>query len=221
MVERRRYTMIAGITLVVVAGAFLFSCRESLLQAAGDYLVIQDNLHAADVIAVVSGPDDRTDYAIDLYQRGLGARLFFTGGWCDTIQGLHGERGKARALAQGVPEAAIAVDDTEVTSTYAEAVRLNAYIDALPTWVQSVIIVSDPYHMRRARWTYQRVLPQETNVQMAPVPFGLSPYQRQWWRDAASTQFVKDEYLKMVYYLARYQFSTGQIQEWLASLDQS
>jgi hypothetical protein len=55
---------------------------------------------------------------------------------------------------------------------------------------------------------------------MAPVPCELSPYRRQWWRDAATARYVKDEYLKLVYYLLRYRLSSGKAQEWLASLDQ-
>ena len=151
----RKTSMIAGMTVAVVAGALLLSFREQLLLAIGDYLVIQDNLHPADVIAVISGPDDRTDHAIELYKRGLGARLFFTGGWCDTIQGVHALRGQEHAIAQGVPRSDIAIDSAHVISTYEEAVRLKAYIDKSPGLVKSVIIVSDPYHMRRARWAYR------------------------------------------------------------------
>jgi hypothetical protein len=54
---------------------------------------------------------------------------------------------------------------------------------------------------------------------MAPVPFEVSPYQRRWWNDGASRAYVKDEYLKMAYYVARYQLSWGPLKEWLASFD--
>jgi hypothetical protein len=54
---------------------------------------------------------------------------------------------------------------------------------------------------------------------MAPVPFEMSPYQRRWWTDAASHRYVKDEYQKLAYYVARYQLSWGPLKEWLASFD--
>jgi hypothetical protein len=73
--------------------------------------------------------------------------------------------------------------------------------------------------MRRARWTYRRVLGNQVSVHMAPVPFEVSPYQRHWWIDEATRKYVRDEYGKTIYYVARYQFAWGPLKEWLASLD--
>ena len=64
-------------------------------------------------------------------------------------------------MAQGIPPDNIALDDSEVTSTYGEVVRLREFIALSATHVRSVIVVSDPYHMRRARWTYEKVLGDE------------------------------------------------------------
>jgi uncharacterized SAM-binding protein YcdF (DUF218 family) len=204
---------------VVLACATLFLARRPILLAVGDFLVVRDDLRPADVIAVISGPDDRTDYAIQLYKQGYGKQIFFTGGWCPVIQGNHAERGKERALEQGVPPQAIATDGSPVNSTYSEAVRLKEFIAESEAPIQSVIVVSDPHHMRRARWTYRLLLGDQVSIQMAPVPFELSPYQRRWWTDEESRQYVKNEYLKIAYYYARYQFSWGPVREWLASLD--
>jgi uncharacterized SAM-binding protein YcdF (DUF218 family) len=205
---------------VVLLWAILFLARKPMLLAIGDFLVVQDELHPADVIHVISGPDDRTDYAIQLYQQGHGGQIFFTGGWCKFHNYYHGQHGRKRALEQGIPLEAMTIDDSRVTSTYSEVVRLKEFIAQTQAPVQSVIVVSDPHHMRRARWTYRRVLGDSVRVQMAPVPFELSPYQRRWWTDEESRRYVRDEYRKMVYYLARYQFSWGPLREWLASLDQ-
>jgi uncharacterized SAM-binding protein YcdF (DUF218 family) len=205
---------------VALLGTILFLARRPILLAIGDFLLVQDELHPADVIHVISGPDDRTDYAIQLYQQGYGGRIFFTGGWCTFHNYYHGQHGRERALEQGVPLEAIAMDDSPVTSTYAETVRLKEFMAGTQVPLQSVIVVSDPHHMRRARWTSRRVLDDSVRVQMAPVPFELSPYQRHWWLDEESRHYVGAEYRKMVYYLARYQFSWGPLREWLASLDQ-
>jgi len=200
-------------------GATLLLAHEPILQAIGDHLVVQDALQPADVIHIIAGADYRAEYAIRLYQEGYGKRLFFTGGWCPEIQGEHGEWGRALALARGVPAGAIVTDDTDVTSTYAEVLRLRAYIAQSPEPIRSVIVVSDPFHMRRVQWTCWRVLGPGIRVQMAPVPFELTPYQRRWWADPASRQYVGEEYLKAVYYIARYQLAFGRLKEWLASLD--
>jgi uncharacterized SAM-binding protein YcdF (DUF218 family) len=185
----------------------------------GKYLVVQDQLSPAEVIHVIAGEDYRTDYAIQLYKQGFANQIFFTGGWCNTHQYNHGQHGMERALSQGVPEAAIAFDESPVTSTYEEAERLATFIDGSPRTIESVVVVSDPYHMRRARWTYRRVLGKNVAVQMAPVPFERTPYRLRWWDDYQSKRYVKDEYLKYFYYITRYQLSWGWIREWLASYD--
>jgi uncharacterized SAM-binding protein YcdF (DUF218 family) len=208
------------ISTAVLLGAALFLLQERILLAIGDFLVVQDELHPADVIHVISGPDDRTDYAIQLYQRGYARYLFFTGGWCTFHNYYHGQHGRERALEQGIPPEAVAIDDSPVTSTYSETVELKEFIARSKAPIHSVIVVSDPYHMRRADWTYRYVLGDQISLQMAPVPFELSPYRRRWWTDEASRKYVKDEYLKMAYYYARYQLSWGPLQGWLASLDQ-
>lgn len=204
---------------IVLLGTTLFLIHERILLAIGDFLVIQDELQPADVIHVISGSDDRTDYAIQLYQQGYARQIFFTGGWCVFHNYYHGQHGQQRALEQGVPSEAIAFDDSQVISTYDEALRLKEYIAGSQTPIRSVIVVSDTFHMRRARWTYRHVLGEQISIQMAPVPFELSPYQRRWWTDDESRQYVKEEYLKMAYYYARYQLSWGPLKKWLASFD--
>jgi uncharacterized SAM-binding protein YcdF (DUF218 family) len=211
------FIVFAFLFLLIVV---IFLAHDPILLAFGDFLVIQDDLQPADVIHVIAGRDHRTDYAIELYKQDYGKQIFFTGGWCDT-HGYHGERGRRLALEQGVLLESIAIDDTEVNSTYAEAERLKIFVDQSLVPVHSVIVVSDPFHMRRARWTYHKLLGDRIELQMAPVPFDLSPYQRRWWTGWESKMMVMDEYQKIAYYYARYQFSWGSLREWLASLDQN
>ena len=218
-IPNMRHLIISASALIIGTVLFLALAREPILLAIGDLLIVRDELYPADVIHVIAGLDHRTDYGIQLYQQDYGKKLFFTGSRCPPIQGNHAEHGKERAIEQGVLPQAIAIDGSDVTSTYAEAVRLKEFISDSPIPVDSVIIVSDPHHMWRARWAYQKVLGDQVNVQMAPVPFDLAPYQRRWWSDEESRKFVKDEYLKIAYYYSRYQLSWGPLKEWLASLD--
>jgi uncharacterized SAM-binding protein YcdF (DUF218 family) len=205
--------------LVLLLCIILFLAHEQVLLAVGSFLVIQDDLQPADLIHVIAGEDDRTEVAVQLYKQGYGKKIFFTGGWCTFHNYYHGQHGRELALQQGVPAEAIALDDSWVTSTYSEVVKLKEFLALSPTPIRSVIVVSDAYHMRRVRWTTGRLLGDDVRVQMAPVPFEVSPYQRRWWTDGASRAYVRDEYLKMTYYIARYQLSWGPLQEWLASFD--
>jgi len=214
---RRTRTMITiAVVLVVV---LLFVAHEPILLAVGDFLVIQDALQPADVIHVISGPDDRTDYAIQLYKLGYGKQIFFTGGWCASHGYYHGQHGTERAEAQGIEPESIAIDERQVISTYAEAVLLKELIAKSQVPIRSVIVVSDVFHGRRAVWTYHLLLGDVVSVQFAPVPFEASTYQRRWWTDKASQRYVRDEYVKLAYYYVRYRLSWGPLQQWLASLD--
>jgi len=205
--------------ILVVIASVLLLFHDLILLQIGNYLVIEDDLSPAGVVHVIAGEDYRTDHAIQLYKQGHAKQIFFTGGWCNTHQYHHGQHGRDRALSFGVPPEDIVYDDTPVKSTYDEAVLLKAYIDARQPAVKSVIIVSDPYHMRRARWTYRQVLGKEITVTMSPVPFENTPYKTEWWSDWASRNYVKEEYLKGFYYILRYQVSWGPVKEWLASFD--
>jgi uncharacterized SAM-binding protein YcdF (DUF218 family) len=202
-------------------GAAFYLTHERILLAMGDFLVVRDTLKPADVIHVIAGEDHRTDYAIQLFRQGFGRTLYFTGGWCPFHNQNHGDRAKIRTLQQGVPLEVVAIDDFPVKSTYEEVLRLKKFMKQSQVSLCSVIVVSDSFHSRRARWTYRKILGEEVRVQMAPVSFELSPYKRDWWTDRASRQFLKEEYLKIIYYHLRYQLSWGSVKEWLASLDKN
>lgn len=185
----------------------------------GDYLVVESPLDKVDVLHVIAGDDERVAYAIRLYNEGYAGRLFFTGGWCDVLQDEHGRLAREQALEAGVPEAAIVIDDTPVTSTYMEAQRLKMWMDQQPTAVESVMVVSDPFHMRRVKWTYRWLLGKHVRLEMAPEPFGMSLHQRRWWLDDGSRRMVGSEYLKLGYYLLRYRLARGALADWLARFD--
>jgi len=204
---------------LLCAGALVYLFREPILSAVGAYLVVEDRLRPVDVIHVIAGDDYRTEYAIQLYQQGYADYLFFTGGWCKTHGYYHGEWGRQLAVSRGIPEERVGFDDSAVVSTYQEAEGLKRWIDGAERPIRSVMVVSDPHHMRRARWTFRQVLGKEITLVMAPVPFGQAPYQRRWWTDGPSRKMVKDEYIKLVYSFVRYRLSRGALKDWLASLD--
>lgn len=212
-------TLVKASLLIVFIISPLYLFRDQILLLFGNYLVVQDNLYTTDVIHVIAGEDYRTHYAIQLFNQGYAKRIFFTGGWCNIHQYYNGQHGKEIAVALGVPEDSISFNDSHVTSTYREVELLAAFIGNNPKSIQSVTVISDPYHMRRARWTYRHVLGKEIVILMAPVPFEATPFKQVWWSDSVSRHYVLEEYSKLLYYIARYQLSWGPMKEWLASLD--
>lgn len=213
----RKFNVIT--VFLVIIGLASFVTYERILIAIGDFLIIQDQLQPADVIHVIAGDNHRTDYAIILYKKGYSKKIFFSGGLCKFHNVYHGQQGKMRSLKMGLPIEAIAIDESKVTSTYSEALRLKEFIKGSKETIRSVIVVSDIYHMYRSHWTYRKVLDSQIKIQMAPVPFDQSPFQARWWTDKRSRKMVKNEYLKLGYYFARYHLSRGRLKDWLASLD--
>jgi uncharacterized SAM-binding protein YcdF (DUF218 family) len=208
--------ILAGIGALLLA---LVLFHRPIFIGLGDFLAEKSVIQPADILHVISGPDYRSDYGIELVKEGYASDIFFTGGWCDEIQGYHGERGRARALDQGLSGSEVAIDDSKVVSTYEEATLLKKYLDATSRQVHSIIVVSDPYHMRRVEWTYQMIFGPSVKIILAPVPFERTPFKENWWTDAESTRNVEEEYIKLGYSILRYQVGFKPLSSWLASMD--
>lgn len=214
--QKKSHSWLIWIIIIFV----LVIASKPLLESMGDYLIVSDSVEKADLIAAVSGPEYRIVYAAELYRKGLGATLFYTGGFSEKDQRVEADWSEYLATTQGVPKEAIATDGSTVVSTYQEAERLKAYIDAHPEKnIKNIIVVTDPYHTRRARWAYQRVMGKGITVQMAMVPFAQTGYTKQWWAQSVSTKMVLTEYFKSAFYILRYQVATGPFQKWLSQFD--
>ena len=108
-------------------------------------------------------------------------------------------------IAKGIPAENVFPDKSWATTTYEEALELEQFIDRVPS-IKAVIVVSNPYQMRRARWIFEKVLGDRVRLEFAPVPFEIARYKKRWWMDAKSRTSVISEYFKLPYYFVRYSF---------------
>lgn len=206
--------LIVTVPFIILAGVF-----AALLQPIGDYLIIQDKPKKVDMIVTSSGAEYRTDYAIELYKQGFSSKLFFTGGYSEKNQRIEAEWSRRLALDAGAPDDAVIIDTSDVVSTYQEALRLRSYLDAHPDMISTIMIVTDPYHTRRAKWAYKTVFGNQLKVRMVPVPFERTNLSKTWWKDAESRKMVWNEYIKLVFYIIRYELSAGELKTWLTRFD--
>jgi uncharacterized SAM-binding protein YcdF (DUF218 family) len=96
----------------------------------------------------------RVRHAVDLYHAGYGKKLLFSGGK-DTEDGvIEGEEMKKLAIAMGIPEQAILVENN-ATSTYENLLFGKAIIEN--NHAKTVIIVTEPFHMPRASWVADKL----------------------------------------------------------------
>lgn len=90
---------------------------------------------------------ERINHAITLYRDGTVDTLIFTGGVGHRDELAEAEVARRYALARGVPADAIL---TETTSTSTLENLTNAQIVAAQNGLDSFLLVSTPFHMRRA-----------------------------------------------------------------------
>ena len=90
---------------------------------------------------------ERINHAIQLYNDGAVEQLIFTGGDGTKSNYTEAEVARQYAIARGVPDSAILLED-QSDSTYSNLA--NTKVIAANNNIESLIIVSTPFHMRRA-----------------------------------------------------------------------
>jgi uncharacterized SAM-binding protein YcdF (DUF218 family) len=195
------------ILLAIVLGV-LFLTRQSWLTAAGEVLVVRDELVPSDVIVVLAGNSPfRARHAETLFARGLAPNVIIS----NEPLSSHGvqttwlelrERGLVRLA---IPDEAIVPIPAISDSTYEEAVH-SRQIMRERGWTRA-ILVTDPFHMRRAILTFRSAF-EPAGLSVAASPAEGSKYGvDNWWTDRNATMRVAQEYLKLGYYVASGQLS--------------
>ena len=89
----------------------------------------------------------RIDHGVWLYENGYVGTLIFTGGVGEGEQTSDAWAAKCYAVAQGVPETAILLEET---STITQENLANTKCILEEQGLETVLLVSDPLHMKRA-----------------------------------------------------------------------
>jgi len=176
---------------------------------AGRFLVVADPLPArADVIVVMAGSiADRVLAAADLYAQGVAPTIVLTRERLAPDLVALRARGadlpesdaeSARVLSElGVPPTAITVLPERANSTESEARNLAAFVcrDGL----QSLVVVTSPWHTRRTRLLLRRALPAGVRLSVRPAPAAAFPAAR-WWSERWAAKHVLTEYEKLAHF---------------------
>ncbi len=150
----RLRTILVGVTL----GGLTLALTVAGLYKAVDRQAEEDEAQPADVIIVLGSqvradgqPSNslrsRVERGIELYQAGYAPTLFLTGG-LGRFPPAEAEAMRRVALAAGVPDSALVLD-TGATST--QESMLTAAREAQARGWRTALVVSDPFHMLRAR----------------------------------------------------------------------
>lgn len=126
----------------------------------------------------------RLDHAIDLYQRGLAARLLLTGGVGvgDTVS--EAEVGRRYAVRAGVEREAILVERVGLSTEESMLAAVEMMNDH---GLRSALLVSDPFHMLRLRLLAARlgIRAFSSPTRTSPITAGSNEEWRHVAREAA------------------------------------
>jgi len=190
-------------TLLVVA--LLLAASGALIAArAGHWLESPSQApRRANAIAILGGDEEgeRATRAVVLYREGYAPTLVLTGLQQGVAPVPAGLNWRAEFLeAGGVPRSAMRFE-LQARNSYTEAVQLLALMRK-EGW-RTLIVVSDPPHMRRLAWMYADVFDGSglEVVLVASQPDWWQP--DGWWRHEKSGQFVIQELIKLGYYAAK------------------
>jgi uncharacterized SAM-binding protein YcdF (DUF218 family) len=150
----RRALLVAAGAVVVVAGYYLI-CLYQVWHSARS-----DEARPADAIVVLGAAQydgrpspvlaARLDHALQLWQSGYAPRIVVTGGKRPGDRFTEATASADYLIARGVPDRAI-LREVQGTSTW-ESLAATARI-LRNRGLESVLVVSDPYHSLRARQT--------------------------------------------------------------------
>jgi uncharacterized SAM-binding protein YcdF (DUF218 family) len=149
-----------------------------------NFLVVNQTPKPSDIIVVLSGGGyERVDYGVKLLQQGYADELLTSGGSSENL--------RLRAVSLGVPGDHILVENKSGT-TFGNAKYSSKIIRA--EGFKSVIVVTSPYHTRRARMLFEE-FSQGWDLTICAVPYDPA-VATDWWKDSNLFRIVISEYLK-------------------------
>jgi uncharacterized SAM-binding protein YcdF (DUF218 family) len=157
----------------------------------------------SDAIVVISGDEQlaRFQEGVNLYRQGLGHYLVFSGAAYDNGTS-NADVMRSLAVERGVPDAVI-LEEPLGEDTWGNAIFTRQVLEA--HGLRSAILVTSPYHARRAELTFDAAYAGsgiEVMVHSAPD----SEWRKlSWWKQAETRRLTFAELKKLAYI-----FATGQ-----------
>lgn len=196
---------------LLLAGAVVFL---GLLLTAGFWLQAGDAPAPCDAMVVLCGNFSRPAYAAELHQLGMAKKVYVGRAYRSRGERLldanhlpyprQEEVFRAMLRKKGVPAEAIEYYGDELLSTAQEAEALAAH---LGQGTGSIMVVTSPYHARRARMIFKDALP-GWNVRVVGAP--SERLQPAWWTDQESARLVLLEIPKIAFYMLGGRFRSTQ-----------
>lgn len=134
----------------------------------------------ADAIVAISGGDTdaRAREAISLYKQGWAPVIIFSGAALDKQGASNAAAMAAQAVGERVPRDAILLDEASV-NTADNASQVRAIVEQ--KGYKRIILVTSPYHQRRASIEFDRRLGDITSIVNHPTSSDRYWNEQRWW----------------------------------------
>jgi uncharacterized SAM-binding protein YcdF (DUF218 family) len=203
---RLRVAWLIAATGVLVVAAYV--CRAPLLvELARAWVVNQPVAHADAIVILGGGMENRPFAAAKLFHDGVAPRILYMDvklGPAEELGIAPSEKAVTRRilLSNNVPESAIQAIGSQVASTYDESRAVRAW--ARQTGATSIVIATELFHTRRARWIFRHEL-RDTPLKIYIVAVDPVRYKiDNWWRNEEGVIQFQNEIIKSVYYWFEY-----------------
>ena len=192
-----------GLFLLVVLVAAVTGAAVGL-SYAGQWLSAGDRPQSGDAILVLGGNFSRSFQAAELYRQGYARKIYVSVPAREDQYRLLDEAGVAFPreeevvrqvlLKKGVAASAIEHFGKDSISTAAEAQAARALFGK---GAPRLLILTSPYHLRRARMTFSDALPA---ADIRVIATSYDPLPQAWWKDQSAARNVLLELAKITYY---------------------
>ncbi len=190
--------------LVVIAITLILASHQLWLPLIGGFLVVSDPLQPADALLPLAGGQERVVYAAELFNQGYADWLIATDMPLNVpgVRESYGELVKREATWQGVPEERILAAPGTAETTYQEALAVRQLAEE--RGLRSLIVVTDPFHTRRARMAFREAF-RDSGIAVTVRPVNESEYHPDsWWQTRDGLRETWTEYVKLVLYVVGY-----------------
>lgn len=191
-------------TLSLLAAVYLLVFHTPFVWLLGDQLAVRHEPRVADAIVVFSG-NGEAGYINQSYQRrAVDAIRYFKAGYAPLIILSSGknqtfpevEMIRSLLIDKGIPEQAIQILETFPHSTFENVVLVKGILTERSA--KSILLITSPYHSRRALWVWRRVMPEL--LVLAPAVVDTPKRSPQWEASVDQMKVIGYEYLAIAYY---------------------
>mgnify|MGYP005848393949 CR=1 FL=1 len=203
MIKRKGW-IVVGVLLLLAIGLFIF--KNIILIGLGNYLTINQptSIPKSDVL-IVLGSDvrgERTKKAAELYQQGYADKLLLSDGGNASWRLRTVDEMAALAIKLGVPKEDIIIEGNAL-GTYENAIYTKEIIEK--TSIESAIVVSTTWHMRRVKFTFEQVFA-DSKIKLTYVGTEDDRFNEQtkWWKESERQQVILTEWSKLIVYWFKY-----------------